>query len=153
MKFRAGHKSGYTQLIQHSGTMPISSHFFRCILSLWILSRARGYVRKVSSFCLKSGFLSDFEGFWVSGLLFLIIEGLWRFLSSPFTVACVTGAKRGGGGGGGKARKRGKGKGSLMVFTLTSSNCTVKMARFYEFLFTLGWRSTKSKSLYKFPFP
>ena len=111
MKFRAGHKSGYTQLIQHSGTMPISSHFFRCILSLWILSRARGYVRKVSSFCLKSGFLSDFEGFWVSGLLFLIIEGLCRILSSPFTVACVAGAKRGGGRGGGKARKRGKGKG------------------------------------------
>ena len=25
-----------------------------------------------------------------------------------------------------------------MVFTVTSSNCKVKIARFYEFLFTLG---------------
>ena len=27
-----------------------------------------------------------------------------------------------------------------MVFTVTSSNRKVKIARFYEFLFTLGWR-------------
>ena len=27
-----------------------------------------------------------------------------------------------------------------MVFSVTSSNCKVKIARFYEFLFTLGWR-------------
>ena len=27
-----------------------------------------------------------------------------------------------------------------MVFTVTSSNCKVKIARFNEFLFTLGWR-------------
>ena len=40
-----------------------------------------------------------------------------------------------------------------MVFTVTSSNCEVKIARFYEFLFTLGWRQKKSKSLDKFPFP
>ena len=26
----------------------------------------------------------------------------------------------------------------LMVFTMTSSNCKVKKARFYEFVFTLG---------------
>ena len=26
----------------------------------------------------------------------------------------------------------------VMVFTVTSSNCKVKIARFYEFLFTLG---------------
>ena len=26
----------------------------------------------------------------------------------------------------------------LMVFTVTSSNCKAKIARFYEFLFTLG---------------
>ena len=36
-----------------------------------------------------------------------------------------------------------------MVFTVTSSNCKVKIARFYEFLFTLGWRYAKNK----FPFP
>ena len=28
--------------------------------------------------------------------------------------------------------------GELMVFTVTSSDCKVKKARFYEFLFTLG---------------
>ena len=28
----------------------------------------------------------------------------------------------------------------LMVFTVTSSDCRVKKAWFYEFLFTLGWR-------------
>ena len=28
----------------------------------------------------------------------------------------------------------------LMVFTVTSSDCKVKKARFYEFWFTLGWR-------------
>ena len=28
----------------------------------------------------------------------------------------------------------------LMVFTVMSSNCKVKKARFYEFLFTLDWR-------------
>ena len=38
-----------------------------------------------------------------------------------------------------------------MVFIVTSSTCKVKIARFYELLFTLGWRLTKSKSLYKFP--
>ena len=27
-----------------------------------------------------------------------------------------------------------------MVFSVTSSNCKVKIARFYEFFFTLGWR-------------
>ena len=27
-----------------------------------------------------------------------------------------------------------------MFFTVTSSNCKVKIARFYEFLFTLSWR-------------
>ena len=32
----------------------------------------------LSSFCLKSGFLSDFEGFCVHCLLFLIIEGQGR---------------------------------------------------------------------------
>ena len=40
-----------------------------------------------------------------------------------------------------------------MVFTVTSSDCKVKKARFYEFLFTLGWRLIKNKSLYKFPAP
>ena len=41
----------------------------------------------------------------------------------------------------------------LMVFTVTSSDCKVKKARFYEFLFTLGWRLIGNKSLYKFPAP
>ena len=37
--------------------------------------------------------------------------------------------------------------------TVTSSDCKVKKARFYEFLFTLGWRLIGNKSLYKFPAP
>ena len=41
----------------------------------------------------------------------------------------------------------------LMVFTVTSSDCRVKKAWFYEFLFTLGWRLIGNKSLYKFPAP
>ena len=41
----------------------------------------------------------------------------------------------------------------LMVFTVTSSDCKVKKARFYEFLFTLGWRLIGNTSLYKFPAP
>ena len=41
----------------------------------------------------------------------------------------------------------------LMVFTVTSSDCKVKKARFYEFFFTLGWRLIGNKSLYKFPAP
>ena len=41
----------------------------------------------------------------------------------------------------------------LMVFTVTSLDCKVKKARFYEFLLTLGWRLIKNKSLYKFPAP
>ena len=36
---------------------------------------------------------------------------------------------------------------------MTSSNCKVKTTRFYKFLFTLAWRWTKNKPLYKFPFP
>ena len=38
-------------------------------------------------------------------------------------------------------------------FTVTSSDCKVKKARFYEFLFTLGWRLIGNTSLYKFPAP
>ena len=41
----------------------------------------------------------------------------------------------------------------LMVFTVTSSDCKVKKVRFYEFLFTLGWRLVGNTSLYKFPAP
>ena len=41
----------------------------------------------------------------------------------------------------------------LMVFTVTSSDCKVKKARFYEFVFTLGWRLIGNTSLYKFPAP
>ena len=41
----------------------------------------------------------------------------------------------------------------VMVFTVTSSDCKVKKARFYEFFFTLGWRLIGNKSLYKFPAP
>ena len=41
----------------------------------------------------------------------------------------------------------------LMVFTVTSSDCKVKKARFYEFLFTLGWRLIGNTSLYKFSAP
>ena len=44
-------------------------------------------------------------------------------------------------------------KNLLIVFTVTSSDCKVKKARFYEFLFTLGWRLIGNKSLYKFPAP
>ena len=36
---------------------------------------------------------------------------------------------------------------------MTSSDWKVKKARFYEFLFTLGWRWIENKSLYKFPAP
>ena len=38
-------------------------------------------------------------------------------------------------------------------FPVTLSNCKVKTTKFYEFLFTLAWRWTKNRSLYKFPFP
>ena len=38
-------------------------------------------------------------------------------------------------------------------FPVTLSNCKVKTTKFYKFLFTLAWRWTKNKSLYKFPFP
>ena len=38
-------------------------------------------------------------------------------------------------------------------FYSTSLNCKVKIARFYEFLFTLGWKLIKNKSLYKFLAP
>ena len=38
-------------------------------------------------------------------------------------------------------------------FPVTLSNCKVKTTKFYEFLFTLAWKWTKNKSLYKFPFP
>ena len=38
-----------------------------------------------------------------------------------------------------------------MVFTVTSSDCKVKKASFYELLFTLGWKLIENKSLYKFP--
>ena len=41
----------------------------------------------------------------------------------------------------------------LMVFTVTSSDCKVKKARFYEFLFKLGWRLIGNTSLYKFSAP
>ena len=41
----------------------------------------------------------------------------------------------------------------LMVFMVTSSDCKVKKVRFYEFLFTLGWRLVGNTSLYKFPAP
>ena len=44
-------------------------------------------------------------------------------------------------------------KNLLIFFTVTSSDCKVKKARFYEFLFTLGWRLIVNKSLYKFPAP
>ena len=41
----------------------------------------------------------------------------------------------------------------LMVFTVTLSDCKVKKARFYEFLFTLGWRLIGNTSLNKFSAP
>ena len=41
----------------------------------------------------------------------------------------------------------------LMGFTVTSSDYKVKKARFYAFLFTLGWRLTGNKSWCKFPAP
>ena len=40
-----------------------------------------------------------------------------------------------------------------MVFTVMSSNCKVKKARFYEFVFTLCSRQIENKYLYKFPVP